>query len=312
MEWYLILLIVILIVLIFFFVVGLLFFLYMCKPDREKSGSLDGAEGRALQSYVPKIKEYALKNAKHNHKAVAIKSFDGLTLRAKEYVNTRKKDWIILVHGYHSSSSWDFGASFEMYYEQGLSILALDDRAHGSEGKYIGFGALDSKDVESWMDWIIKQYGEECRIALVGVSMGAATVMMVTGHSRLKQLKCVIEDCGYTSLKEVVAAITKKKHIPLIPLYYFTSFWSKVLAGYYYSEANPEKAVSQSTVPILFIHGDKDGFVPFYMLDRLYNKCAAEKEKVVFEDAVHGESSYKYPDRYKKTVVSFLNNYIPE
>ena len=310
MDWYWIVLIVIASIIGILFVCGYMFFLYMCKPDRERSRSLDGAQDRALQSYVKDIKAFALRTAQHPHETVSIKSFDGLKLYAKQYQNSREKDWIILVHGYHSSSSWDFGASFEMYYEQGFSILALDNRAHGSEGNYIGFGALDSKDVQSWMNWIVDRYGKDSRIVLSGVSMGAATVMLVTGQTDLPQLRCAIEDCGYTSLKGVVGEIMKAKHVPMFPLYNIASFWCKVLAGYSFRETNAEKAVSLSNVPTLFIHGTKDGFVPFYMLNKLYNSCSAEKKKLVFEDAVHGESSYKYPDLYKKEVIEFVNRYM--
>lgn len=310
MEWYwIIILILILLVAILFFL-GYLFFLYMCKPNRERSLSLDGAEGRALQSYVPKIKMYALQATKHPHETVSILSFDNLKLYANLYPNKLEKEFVILVHGYHSSSFWDFGASFEMYYNEGYTILALNNRAHGSEGKYIGFGVLDSIDVESWINWIIEKHGENCKIAIAGVSMGAATVMLTASRSNYIQLKCAIEDCGYSSLKGVVTEILKKKRVPVFPIFQIASLWCKLLAGYFFEDANPEKALSCNKVPTLFIHGTSDGFVPFYMLDKVYNACHSEKNKVIFEDAVHGESSYKFPNRYKDELIRFLSTYM--
>ena len=290
---------------------GYIFFRYMCLEDHKAADNLDGGEGRALQPYVPVIKEKAKQNAACRHEVVSIKSFDGLTLRAKLYPNRQADRIVILVHGYHSSSAWDFGASFEMYYRAGYTILALDDRAHGaSEGKYIGFGALDQRDVRAWMDWTTERFGADCRIAIIGVSMGAATVMLTTGNYPIPQLACAIEDCGYTSLMDVTDYLIRLRHVPAFPLRQLASLWCRLLAGYWFSETNAEEAVKKSHIPTLFIHGTADKFVQFYMLDRVYQACAAPKQKAVFEDAVHGESSYKYPERYENTVLSFLHTYM--
>ena len=311
MEWYWIVLLIAGVLVLIALALGYAFFRYLCDDNRKAGENLDNGEGRALKAYVPVIKSKAKQIAAYKHEVVSTKSFDGLTLRAKLYPNKKNGRIVILVHGYHSSSAWDFGASFEMYYREGYTILAVDDRAHGgSEGKYIGFGALDQRDVRSWMDWTVQRFGKDCRIAIIGVSMGAATVMLTTGNYPIPQLACAIEDCGYTSISDVVDYLIRLRHVPAFPLRQLASLWSKWLAGYWFSETSAEEAVKQSHTPTLFIHGTADKFVEFYMLDRVYNACAAPKQKVVFEDAVHGESSYKYPERFEKTVIPFLQTYM--
>ena len=310
MIWYWIVLIVLAVLCVFYVCAGYAFFCFVCKPKREASASLDGKGGRSLNAYRPFIQEKALQNSKLPHKMVSISAYDGMILRAKFYPNRLSDRFLILVHGYHSSVAWDFAASFEMYYRAGYSILALENRGHGSEGEYIGYGVLEQHDVRSWMDWIVSEYGNEVRIALSGVSMGAATVLLTSCNYPIPQLKCVIEDCGYSNLTRQIMNMVWERKVPPVWLTASASLWCKLKAGYFFSEASPEKVLPKSQIPTLFLHGMKDNMVPFYMLDRAYAACSAPKEKAVFEDAIHGEASFREPERYEKLVTSFLAKYM--
>lgn len=311
MSWYLILIASIILTLgILYLLSGLVLFLYLCKPRRESSASLTGNTSRTLYPYVSLIKEKARQNSRLMHENVTRIAFDGNLLRAKLYPNGDNERFLILVHGYQSSIFWDFATCFEWYANSGCSLLAVESRAHGSEGKYIGFGALDQKDIYAWMNWLIERYGEHIRVGLIGFSMGAATVMMTSGNYPVNQLRCVIEDSGYSSISDVIRNKIKMNHYPRIPIIPASSLWSKLLAGYSFREACPEKAVAKSTTPTLFIHGTGDTFVPYWMLDRIYSACSAPKEKAVFQDARHGEASFLEPERYHQTVLGFLNRYL--
>ena len=303
-------LIVIGVVFLFFFISGYFLFQFLCKPKRKSSASLDGNSGRSLQKYVPVIKKMALAINAHKHEMVSIRAFDGETLRAKLYPNRLADRFVVLVHGYHSSPAWDFGASFDAYYDAGYSILAIEDRGHGSGGKYIGFGALDQKDVHDWMVYLSDRFGENIRIALAGVSMGAATVMLTGGNYPTPQLAAVIEDCGYDAADRLFHFLIRKRKVPPYTLIAFASLWAKLLAGYFFRDARPVAAMQKSKVPTLFIHGTADTFVPFACMEQNYAACAAPKEKAVFEGAIHGESSYREPERYRALVQAFLAKYL--
>lgn len=310
MNWYWIFLIVAGALLVFFLAAGYAFFLYVCNPKRDSSASLNGEGGRSLEAYIPLIQQKALERARFSHKAVSIRAFDGILLRANLYPNRYSDRFVILVHGYHSSAAWDFASSFEMYYRAGYSILALENRGHGSEGRYIGYGALDQKDVRSWMDWLVAGNGEAIRIALAGVSMGAATVMMAGSNYAIPQLKCVIEDCGYSNLVELVHYLVHNRKVPAFLLTAFASLWCKLLAGYFFSDAIPERDLKKCSTPMLFIHGTADTLVPYRMHKRVYEACAAPKEIAIFEGSIHGESSFREPERYEKLAVGFLEKYM--
>ena len=312
MNWYWIILIILGVLAFAYLMSGLALFLYLCLPRRESSASLAGNESRTLYSYVPVIKEKARANGAMKHENVSCSAFDGVTLHAKLYPCGGKDTILILVHGYQSSIFWDFAACFEWYAKSGCSLLALENRAHGSDGRYIGFGALDQKDVQTWMKWLVDRYGENIRIGLVGFSMGAATVMLTSGNYPIAQLKCVIEDSGYSSLKDVIRNKIRKGNYPKIPIISAADLWCRILAGYSFGDACPEKAIAKSQVPTLFIHGTGDTFVPFWMLDRVYNACPGIKEKAVFQDARHGEASFLEPDRYRDLILGFVNRYLLE
>ena len=98
------------------------------------------------------------------------------------------------------------------YQEQGYNTLQPDNRAHGqSEGNYIGMGYLDQYDVLSWIGYILEK-DSEAEIVLHGVSMGAATLMMLSGQENIPDnVKVIIEDCGYTSAKDYLTWKLKRR-----------------------------------------------------------------------------------------------------
>ena len=68
--------------------------------------------------------------------------------------------------------------------------------------------------------------------------------------------------------------------------------------------------VDENDTTILYIHGDKDDFVPYYMMDELYNATNSEKEKLTIEGGEHANSDLVNPKLYWSTVNSFLEKYI--
>ena len=175
------------------------------------------------------------------------------------------KSWVILVHGY-TGSSRQMGPFAELFERLGLSTLSVDMRAHGqSGGKYRGFGWPDSFDVCDWTDWLIEHYGDDIEVAYFGISMGGATVMNASGHDLPDNVKCIIEDCGYTSTKDILKYHMKRRHgLPSFPVLNETDLLMRIFAGYSIRrDGNAVEQVRRSDTPILFIHGEDDTFVPF-------------------------------------------------
>ena len=246
-----------------------------------------------------------------NYTDLFLKSKDNLKLHNYIIKNENKSNkWIIAVHGYTSNGKY-MASYAQKFYEMGYNIILPDLRGHGkSEGNYIGMGWHERLDIIDLTNYIANNY-KDSQIVLFGVSMGAATVMSASGEELPRNVKAVIEDCGYTSTWNQFAYQLKSLFkLPAFPLMHIASIICKTRAGYFISEASPIKQIKKSKTPTLFIHGDKDGFVPFFMLDELYNASPVEKEKLIIPDAKHAKASYVNPKLYWETIENFLNKYI--
>jgi fermentation-respiration switch protein FrsA (DUF1100 family) len=239
-------------------------------------------------------------------------SEDGLVLvsyflPAKESTNKT----VILAHGYTSKGK-DMGSFAKFYHERlGYNVLMPDDRGHGSsEGDYIGFGWPDRKDYLQWIGQVIKVVGDSAQIVLHGISMGGATVMMISGEHLPKQVKAVVEDCGYTSVHDQLLYQLKRMYkLPAFPILPATSLLTKIKAGYYFNEASALKQLEKNKLPMLFIHGSDDLFVPTEMVWRLYEACRSDKEMLIVEGAGHGMAYLIDKAAYEKKVIDFLGRY---
>lgn len=134
-----------------------------------------------------------------------------------------------------------------------------DARGHGkSEGNYIGFGWPERKDYLQWITQVLQNNGLNEKITLFGVSMGAATVMMVSGEDLPNNVQSIVEDCGYSSAYEELSyQLNKLYQLPPVPILQATSVVAKIRAGYYLGEADAKKQLKKNQTPILFIHGDR-------------------------------------------------------
>lgn len=242
---------------------------------------------------------------------INIETHDGLNLYAKEFLQNDSDLWVIIVHGYTSYhyDVLDYAANF---YEQGFNVITPDLRAHGqSDGDYISMGYYDGKDVAYIANYIVG-IDSDAQIVLHGHSMGGATVMMAAGDVDLpSNVIAVIEDSGYTNAYQMfVEQLESRFGLPSFPVMNIAKAVGQLKAGYDLNDANPMKALENSSLPILFIHGDEDGFVLPYMQFELYNSYESEKEILTVEGADHVASRYVDPELYYSTVFNFISKYI--
>lgn len=263
------------------------------------------------KNILNKTKEQCLTWLEKNTEEVEIISYDGLKLKGYEIKQKNDTDvWVIAVHGYLGKGA-DMATAMEKFKSFGYNGLIIDLRAHNkSEGKYVGMGWLDHFDLIMWINKII-EYNKNSKIILYGISMGAATVCMTIGEEIPENVKCAISDCAYTSTwDEFKLHLKKIFHIHSFPILYSASLMSKIFAGYRFKEASAVKQIQKSNVPTLFIHGKCDKFVPFQMLNKLYESASCPKEKLEIEDATHAESSTINPEKYWQKIEEFTKKYL--
>jgi len=240
---------------------------------------------------------------------VFIKSLDGLRLHGVKVVNNHNsKNWVIIAHGYGHDHHvvLDQARHFD---DQGYNILMIDQRAFGlSEGRYSTLGWNEHLDLLQWIDELVKSV-PEAKIVLYGVSMGATATMLACGTPIPENVVCAIEDCGFNNLHDMVNAIIKSNlKIKGQPFSYGVGYLIRKRLHFKMKEVDCNRALRNCYVPMMFIHGEKDKFVPFDDVFENYYSCDAEKELFTVPDAIHA-TSYQHPEYYQK-VFTFINKYL--
>lgn len=239
-----------------------------------------------------------------NPEDLYINSFDNLKLHAL-FINNNTNKTIICVHGYKAKDGlYDFGMSARFLNSLGYNLLFVDNRAHGlSQGKYIGFGVLDSIDVNSWVDYLVTIMNQET-IILYGMSMGAATVL----NTDSSPVKAIIADCGFASgYDEVAYQIKKMYHLPSFPLVPISNILLKLLAKYSLKDKEAYKSIKNYKNNLLIIHGSKDHFVPTSDAYKIFDNATCHKKILIVPGASHAKSYLKDTELYEQTIKEFLD-----
>jgi len=239
---------------------------------------------------------------------VSIRSRDGLKLCASYLEAPNARACMLLMHGFRSWCRFDFSMVLRFYYEHGLSILLVDQRSHGrSEGKYIGYGILERYDCQQWAWYLHAKLGGRLPIFLDGVSMGASTVMMASELELPASVVGVIGDCGYNSAWEEVAYCMKQRyHLPAFPLLHAVDSLCRRRAGYSLKDTTAAKAIANSRLPLMLLHGTADTTVPVTNAAEIAAAAPFLLEKVIVEGAEHGCSYLNEPARCDEALLRFV------
>ncbi len=238
-----------------------------------------------------------------------VTSHDGLKLSAWYIPAQNPRASIILMHGYRSSAMHDFSGVLPFYNSLGLNVLLCDQRTHGeSEGKYIGYGILERYDLLCWVREHNLRIGEDTPIILDGISMGGATVIFSTELDMPSNVAGMIDDCGYYSAKEQIQHVMKMMKIPVFPFYHVANMFCRIFAGYSFSSLDARDSLKNTKIPILFIHGGSDDFVPCEMGRSAYESCASDKRMFLCPDASHGLSYVVETEKCQRMLIEFLDS----
>ena len=279
------------------------------KISQESTIEVLGEDEKIIENNKKIAKENSKKWSEAiQQKQVEVKANDNITLRGTEYLKQEETNkWAIILHGYRSnpSSVLTIGEHFS---EKGYNVLIPSMRAcANSEGEYVGMGWLDKEDLKCWINLIIEE-NKNAEIILHGSSMGAATVLMASGDELPANVKNIIADSGYTSVWDIFASEAKARfNLPEFPVLNMFQIVANRKAKYDIKEASSLEQVKKSKTPILFIHGDKDDFVPEYMCEKLYDATNCKKEKLIIHGAGHTDGKYREPEKYYNTIFDWIS-----
>lgn len=312
MEWVFIgiAIAVFLIISTYIWIVTITFGLLFRRPITKKQVYLRPLFGEGFNRHTESIKKTQEYFAGKKHENVSIVS-SNIVLRGKFFEKPKSDKIVIFIHGYYSSGMRDIGYFGDLYKNLNVSLLIIDQRANGrSEGMYSTLGAMERFDIREWIFYLNTRYQGKKDIYLHGVSMGAATSLLVTSLQYLPlSFKGVIADCGYSSTNGVLL-YAGKRLVKIRPklLMWGMNFFARFFAGFYLNKVKVAKELRKNNeIPILFLHGTDDRFVPFNMSVKNYKASSSPKKLVAFEGAGHCESYLINSELYTKEVKEFLN-----
>ncbi len=240
------------------------------------------------------------------YKEMRIKSHDGLTLFARYYHICDNAPLQILIHGYKGNAERDMCGAHMLARKLNHNILLIDQRGCGkSEGSTVAFGVLERHDTLSWIKYASAQFGN-APIFLLGVSMGGAVALMTTDMDLPSNVKGVIADCPYSSPEDIVKKVCRDRGMPDL-IYPAVTIGARLFGKFNICGEGAVKSVKNSKVPILILHGEKDGFVPVEMAQKIYDAANCEKYICFFEGADHCASYMSNPKKYETAVRDFTS-----
>lgn len=285
---------------------------YSLRPENENK---DQAQTMAhMCENYPQITPW-LDSLQHHHalKDTFITAPDGIRLHAYyAHASRPKRETAVIIHGYTDSSIRMFHIGYLYNHSLDYNILIPDLRNSGlSEGNAIQMGWLDRKDVIQWINLAPTIFGDTIQTVVHGISMGAATTMMVSGEKLPDYVKCFIEDCGYTSVWDQFAKELKERFgLPIFPMLYVSSWLCDIKLGWNFKEASSIKQVTKCKLPMFFIHGDSDDWVPTSMVHEVYAAKPHPKELWIVPETAHVKSYMNYPEEYTERVKKFVERYM--
>ena len=266
--------------------------------------------GKEYEPFYPQMIEWTKRCRATPHRNVEITTFDGLTLRGRYYELSPEAPIEIMMHGYRGNLERDLSGGIFRALNIGHNVLVYDHRGSGkSDGNMLTFGINESRDCRRWIEFVLKEINPDAKIILSGVSMGAATAMITSGYDDLpKNIVGIVADCGYTSAKEIIKKVMHDMKLPPDLLYPFVQLGARLYGGFNIDEFSPIEQVKKSKIPTIFVHGDKDFFVPLEMTKINYEASnAVKKELYIVEGAAHGLAYVVAGDGYLEKLHEFFD-----
>lgn len=262
------------------------------------------------EDFVAALSEKEKELINKKTECVEIEGYGGVRLRGHILQAASPRRVIIAVHGWRGSWCRDFGIVSDFWYSSDTTVIYVEQRGQlGSGGDSITFGLCERYDVIEWIKWASQQFSD-LPIYLCGVSMGASSVLMSSSLGLPKVVHGIIADSGFTSPVEIWRyVITTNLHLPYALYSRAANRECQKRTGQHPDTCSTLTALRDCPVPVLFIHGDADSFVPLEMTYRNFSACSSPKRLFVIPGANHCMGYYVDPVGYEREMSDFFEKY---
>lgn len=281
-------------------------FYHIAEPTVPAPGDMEGR-----RDYREAMERDGAALAAAPYEPVRITADDGTPLAARYYHHADGAPVAIIFHGYKGYAARDGMGGYTLCRALGYNVLLPDQRSHGASGGHtITMGVKERYDCRAWAYWARQRFGDGTPLFLMGVSMGAATVLLASGLDLPESVRGIVADCGYTSPREILRLCLPQylPGVPAGPAYALGRLGTLVFGHFDPEDADCRAAVAKTTIPILFIHGEADAFVPCRMSRENFDACASRKRLVTIPGAGHAVCYYADTAAYTAAVTDFLQD----
>ncbi|MCR5308657.1 MAG: alpha/beta hydrolase [Bacilli bacterium] len=306
MEWYFYLIISISVLILILFLLCLYIYFQIFYNDRKlKPDCLEPLKGRLYKPLEEKSRELIKKALEIPFEQVYLKVNKHKVLAARYYFSSDSAPTAILVHGYKGNGIRDFSGGVQEVIKRGNNVLVIDHYGHNlSSGRTITFGVKEKYDVLKWIDYINKRNNNP-DIYLYGISMGAATVLMCSGLSLPNNVKAILADSPYASIKEEIKFVMEKRKLNFTLLYPFVFLSALLFARFNIKKGEVSNYLKNNKLPILIMHGNTDDLVPVSNSRKLKEQFPYINY-VEIDNAPHGMGYVVDYDKYVSELDKFL------
>ena len=271
-----------------------------------KDGEYDLPPGKIYEPHHDSMRKWQEEVRHIPCREFYIRSFDGLKLHGRYYEHTPGAPIELMFHGYRGTAGRDLCGGVQRCFTLKKNVLIVDQRTSGeSEGRTITFGVNESRDCLSWVNFLVEHFGPEVKIILTGISMGGATVLMAAARGLPSNVIGILADCGYTSAKEIIRKVIRQIKLPVAVTYPLVRLSARLFGKFDLEELSPIEAMKTCTIPVMFIHGEDDDFVPCDMSRQNYEACTAPKAIFTVPGAGHGLAFVIDPEGYLNALYDF-------
>ncbi|MCR5509221.1 MAG: alpha/beta hydrolase [Lachnospiraceae bacterium] len=233
-----------------------------------------------------------------------VEGYHGYKLPVQLMKNPLPADrYVIISHG-HTDNHYGMLKYAKIYLDLGFNVLTYDLRAHGENKKTVcTFGILESRDLELVIKDTRKRYPDLKVLGLHGESLGGATTITVLKYA--PEVDFAVDDCGFAEIISIMRQGLKSLHIPSF-MVYPASVFAHLMYGYPFTKMRPIDALKDNKIPVLFIHGSDDTYIPASHGERMSRATKGYSEFHAVPGAGHAASVLTAPDDYRKYVEDFL------
>jgi uncharacterized protein len=246
---------------------------------------------------------------------VNFQSTDGLRINGFFYPNPNTRRAVIVCHGLHSSCA-DMHVPAITFQQMNYNVLSFDFRACGeSEGWAMSAGFREVRDLLGAIKYLkTRPEVDPEKFVIMGYSMGGAATILAAAQA--PEIKAIVTEGAFGSLNRVLDA--NYRHffrLPPVPFKLTAVMTSKMISRLGMRDVNPENALRKlqdegRELPIMIIHGDKDGVIPVTEALYLYEAAGSQKELWIEPDAGHVVAYAVERKDYITRVSAFLDKFV--